>query len=69
MNNALTNADLLYGAIAIARFLGIMPRQTRHLSFTGRIPTFKIGRNVCARKSTLTAWLEQQEHTNGLGAR
>jgi hypothetical protein len=59
LSNALTNADLLYGAIAIARFLGILPRQVRHLIFAA---SFKIGRNVCARKSSLTAWLERQEH-------
>ncbi len=62
MTTALINADLLYGASAIARFLGVLPRQARHLIFSGRIPTFKIGRNVCARKSSLTAWLEEQEH-------
>ena len=38
-------ADLLYGAHAIAEFLGIKPRAAYHLIETRRIPFFKIGKD------------------------
>lgn len=55
--------DLLYGAPAIAAFLGLGERQARHLSDTGAIPTFKLPGNkiICARRSTLSAWLAERE--------
>ena len=60
-DTATTNADLLYGAHAIADFLGIKVRSAEHLIETKRIPYFKIGRTVCARRSRLIAALETLE--------
>lgn len=53
--------DLLYGVPAIAAYLGIRPRQAKHRVATGHIPTFRIGESICARRSTLTAWLAECE--------
>ena len=46
-------ADLLRGIKAIARFIGYSPRATQDLIASGEIPTFRLGRSVCARRSTL----------------
>lgn len=51
-------ADLLYGATAIAEFLGLTEAQVYHLAKT--IPTFKIGSRVCARRAELVEWLTSQ---------
>lgn len=53
-------ADTLYGAEAIAGHLGVTTRQARHLISQGLLPTFKMGRRVCALRSKLTARLAQQ---------
>ncbi|MGV8939814.1 MAG: helix-turn-helix transcriptional regulator [Allorhizobium sp.] len=53
--------DLLFGAKAIAEFLGINQRQTYRLIYDGIAPSFKLGGTVAARKSTLTKWLASQE--------
>ncbi|KTQ92682.1 hypothetical protein NS226_15330 [Aureimonas ureilytica] len=53
-------ADLLYGVSAIATYLGIRPRQAKHRLTTGEIPSFRIGENICARRSLLTEWLDAQ---------
>ena len=53
--------DLLYGLDAIAGHLGMTPRQAKHRALTKLIPTFKIERTVCARRSSLDAWLSEQE--------
>lgn len=53
--------DLLYGMPRIAAFLRMKPAQARHLSDKGSLPTFRIGRRVCARRSTLRQWLADQE--------
>ena len=44
--------DLLYGVPAIAGALGLSIRQARHLSDRSAIPTFKVLKMVCARRST-----------------
>jgi hypothetical protein len=54
--------DLLYGVPKIAAFLGLTKRATYHLVETRRIPTFKIGATICARRATLIAALEALEH-------
>lgn len=46
-------SDLLYGMEAIASHLTLTKRQALHLHEKGEIPTFKMGRTVCARRSTL----------------
>lgn len=56
--------DLLIGADAIAAFVYGDTQQRRkiyHLAQTNRIPVFKLGSSVCARRSTLLRWIEQQE--------
>lgn len=55
------NPDLLMGADAIARFLGITRRQTYRLVYDGLLPSFKLGGTVSARRSSLTAWLAEKE--------
>ena len=55
--------DLLYGADAIGAYLGLTARQVRHRCYNGEMPHFKIGGNVCARKSTLDRWLAELEHS------
>nr|USU32928.1 DNA-binding protein [Methylobacterium sp. OTU13CASTA1] len=52
---------VLYQVPAIAAFLGMPVKATRHRVEAGEIPTFRIGRTVCARRSTLTAWLAERE--------
>lgn len=53
--------DMLYGAAAIAQYLGIDRRAVYHLVANARIPNFRLGENVCARKSTLIQWIQEQE--------
>lgn len=57
--------DLLYGAEAIAEYLGLGIRQAYHLFERGDSPMFKIGRRVCARRSALDAWLAKREQVEG----
>lgn len=54
-------SDLLHGAAAIAEFMGLRVRQVESMIAAESIPTFRIGRNVCARRSTLTAFFEEKE--------
>jgi excisionase family DNA binding protein len=51
-------ADLLYGMQAIADFLGVKRSVAYHLAAAHRIPTFKVGRTVCARRSRILAALD-----------
>ena len=58
--------DLLQGADAIAGFLGLTRRQTYHAVNTGRLPVFRMGgTQIFARKSTLLAWIKDQEERSG----
>lgn len=56
--------DILYGADEIAKFL-FGPKGNRrrvfHLVQTSRLPTFRIGTTICARRSTLMDWIAEQE--------
>jgi predicted DNA-binding transcriptional regulator AlpA len=62
MTNDNDNAgDLLIGAPAVAAALGIKTRQVYKLLYAGILPTFKLGGSVAARRSTLAAWLAEQE--------
>ncbi len=38
-----------------------MRRQVYHLARAGKLPVFKLGAILCARRSTLLAWIEAQE--------
>ena len=55
--------DLLMGADAIAKFLGVSRRQTYRLVYDKLMPSFKLGGTVAARRSSLTAWMAAQEST------
>jgi hypothetical protein len=54
-------ADLLYGVHAIAEFLGIKQRAAKHLIETKRIPYFKVGKTVCARRARILKAFEELE--------
>lgn len=53
--------DLLSGVAAIAAHTGWTERQVLHQHERGLIPTFKQGRLVCARRSTLAKHFAAQE--------
>lgn len=53
--------DLLSGAEAIAAYIGVKPRRIYHLAETRRLPVFRIGSTLCARRSTLLRWIEDME--------
>jgi excisionase family DNA binding protein len=61
MTDSATTSDLLYGGDAIADFLGISRRAAYHLIERKRVPYFKIGRTVCARRANLLAEFERLE--------
>lgn len=56
--------DLLEGAHQIAEFLfgnrGDR-RKVYHLAQTSRLPVFRLGAVLCARRSVLLAWIKEQE--------
>lgn len=58
---AADTADLLYGVGEIASFLGLREPQVRGHVERGLVPTFKIGGKVCARRASLTRWLNELE--------
>jgi hypothetical protein len=60
---------LLYGAPAIASFLGLIERQVRHRVRDSELPTFKIGGTVCARRASLVGWLAKREVEGQAAAR
>ncbi len=56
--------DLLRGADEISEFLfgdRKLRRKTYYLCATSRLPHFKLGSMICARKSTLIQWVAEQE--------
>lgn len=55
------SVDLLYGMEAIASHLGMTKRAALHQHEKGLLPTFKMGRTVCARRSTLAKHFAAQE--------
>jgi len=48
--------DLLWGAAAIATYLGLPRRAIYHAAAKGSLPHFKMGDTLGARKSELSAW-------------
>lgn len=62
-----TETDLLHGLPAIARHLGMKYRQAAYLHEQGELPTFKIGKIVCARRSTLAKHFAAQERAAQAG--
>lgn len=63
------HADILKGSKSIAAFLGFSERTVRAQAEYGRLPVFKIGAAICARKSTLLSWIAEQERKNVAGLR
>jgi excisionase family DNA binding protein len=61
-------ADLLYGVPKIAEFLGLTKRATYHLIEAKRIPHFKIGATVCARRASLNAALDSLEQQQAIAS-
>ena len=56
--------DLLRGAEEIAVFLfgsKLHRRKVYHLAETSRLPVFRLGSVLCARRSVLLDWIEKQE--------
>jgi hypothetical protein len=56
--------DLLRGADRIADFLfgdSGQRRKVYHLAETSRLPVFRLGSLLCARRSILLAWIAEQE--------
>ena len=56
-------ADLLYGVPAISQFLGISTHAAYDLAAQKRIPTFKVGKIICARRARILEAFEQLEQT------
>lgn len=61
--------DLLRGADEIAAFLygdRAQRRKVYHLATTSKLPIFKLGSMICARRSVLLQWIADQEmrHAN-----
>lgn len=57
---------MLYGADSIATFLfgDVMHRRkVYNLVETGRLPHFRLGAVICARRSVLLSWIGDQEAT------
>lgn len=50
----------LYGMPAIAAAIGIGVRKAEHLKEKHGLPTFKVGKTVCAKRSTLIAWFNDK---------
>jgi hypothetical protein len=62
-SNPALATDLLRGADEIAEFLFGDKQQRRkvyHLA-NSRLPTFRLGSLLCARRSTLLEWIAEQE--------
>lgn len=55
--------DLLFGADAIAGFLGMTRRQVYHSASMEHLPIFRIGSSLCCRKSTLIEWIVEREQS------
>jgi len=55
--------DLLRGAEEIGEYLYGPNRRRKiyHLVATSNLPVFKLGSMICARKSVLLKWIEDQE--------
>ena len=66
MNAApIETSDVLNGYIEIASFLRITVRQAKHRAAIGAIPTFKIGRSVGARRSSILNAITKAERIAG----
>ena len=53
--------EVLYGAAAIGRALGLRPRVGYHRAAAGQLPTFKLGATLCAKRSSVAGWLASRD--------
>ena len=53
--------DLLRGAAEIADYTGLPRRRVYRLTERKQMPVFRLGSELCARKSTLLRWLDSLE--------
>jgi hypothetical protein len=63
--------DLLRGADEIARFIfggARARRKVYYLAECTKLPVFRLGSVLCARKSVLLNWIADQEQRHGLGS-
>jgi|GEM_PF-3407832 len=63
-------SDLLRGADSIAEFLYGAPggrRKVYYLAAHSRLPVFRLGSVLCARRSVLLQWIEAQERKVAAG--
>jgi predicted DNA-binding transcriptional regulator AlpA len=60
-NDNRTQGDLLLGAPAIAKFLGLTQRQVYRLVTDKIIPSFKAGGTLAARRSSSQKWMDDAE--------
>lgn len=72
MNDIDNQPDLRYGLEAIAEYVGLTVPQAKHQIGQNGWPTFKQGRMVCARRSTLSSYFaaleaKAMEVRHGLG--
>jgi hypothetical protein len=61
--------DILYGADGIAEFLygdRKLRRKVYNLVETARLPHFRLGAVICARRSVLLEWIQAQERALGV---
>lgn len=61
------NPDILTGARAIGEFLNLEEGTVRRNVRNRLLPTYRVGTTICARKSTLLAWISAQERENATG--
>ena len=61
------SADLLRGADAIAEYIfgdRKHRRKVYHLAETTKLPVFRLGALLCARRRVLEEWISEQERRN-----
>lgn len=56
-----TSLDALIGIDAIAKYMGMSHKQAAAHIWRGHLPTFRVGKIVCMRRSTLAEWIRRQE--------
>lgn len=71
--NIMLSEDLMVGAPAISVFMfgndtETNRRRVYHAADKLGLPCFKIGGSLCARRSTILNWIEQQEKAGTAGA-
>ena len=62
--------NILHGADANAEFLygdRKSRRKVYHLVESANLPVFRLGINICARKSVLLEWIGRQEQDHAIG--